>query len=745
MPLRISGKHLFAFALLVLCSLAGVARAQKAVFGNGGPGPLKADHLTVELVSAGPEIAAGGSQTLGFVFTLEDKWHIYWKNAGFAGFPPSADWKLPKGVTAGDLQFPQPERLPFQGAVDYGYEDNVTYPVVIHAGPKVKPGKDGTLHLATHLKWLVCREQCVPGSADLGIDLKLVPAGTVVAQQGTQAGPIASALKHIPAAPRDGFSAHAVSDGKHIALTFITGSHETDAEFYPLDEQLLQDNADQPIESLDNGARIYLTLLPNTPAPKQLHGVVELNDDESYQITADVAPGAVTLPASASSTNDAESPAKSSVSTSSNITVWSALVLALLGGVILNLLPCVFPVLFLKALSLVQSSGEERQRSRTHGLVYTAGVLVSFWAIVAVLLVLRSGGARFGWGFQLQSPGFVAVLALLLFFFALSLSGVFELGLSLTSAGDSLTHKQGLAGSFFTGVLATVVATPCVGPFLGVAIGYALSQPPLVTFLVFTALALGLALPYLAVSFFPGSMRWLPKPGAWMETLKQVTAFPLYATVVWLVYLYGRLFTSGDVTESLTQSAVLLAALLVLAIAAWVLGRWYRSRVATVIAVAIAVLAVALPFIERPSAAELAAARAASSTDAGTASTSTSPGKSRAWKPFSQAGLDAARAAGQSVFVDYTAAWCLSCQVNEKLVLRTAEVQAALQKGNFLLMRADWTQYDSAITNALSAVGRSGVPTYVIYPAAAGSKPDVLPEVLTKSVVLSAIQRNSKP
>ena len=578
MHLRAVGKHIVTLMLLILCGFACTGRAQKAVFGNGGPGPIKADHLTVELVSAGPDIAAGGTQTLGFVFTLEDKWHIYWKNAGFAGFPPSVDWKLTRGITADSLQFPQPTRLPFQGAVDYGYEDNVTYPFVVHAAPNAKAGKDGTVHLSAHLKWLVCREQCVPGTADLGIDLHLVPVGTAVAQQGTQVGPIASALKHIPAQPRENFSAHAVSDGKHIALTFITGTQESDAEFYPLDEQLLQDNAEQPIDSLADGARIYLTLLPNTPAPKQIHGVVELSGDESYQVTADVIPGAVAMPASPESSASAAGGAPSGAA--SDVTVFTAIALAFAGGIILNLMPCVFPVLFLKALSLVQSSGEDRQRSRTHGLVYTAGIIASFWAIVAVLLALRGGGARFGWGFQLQSPGFVGILALLLFFFALSLSGVFEFGLSLTSAGDSLTRKQGYAGSFFTGVLATVVATPCVGPFMGVAIGYALSQPPLVTLLVFTALALGLALPYLALSFFPSLMRWLPKPGAWMETLKQITAIPLYATVIWLVYLYGRLFTSGDPASSTYQAAILLVALLLLSVGAWILGRWQHSRLA---------------------------------------------------------------------------------------------------------------------------------------------------------------------
>ncbi len=710
--------HLMAL-LAVCCLLSGGTRAsaQKDAGGNGGPGPVKGQHVTVEMVSAGPEIAVGGTQTIGFVFTLEDKWHIYWRNAGFAGFPPSVDWTLPKAITAGPLLFPAPTRLPFQGAVDYGYEDNVTYPVVLQADKQAKPDSNGNVHLQAKVKWLVCREVCVPGTAELGLDLKLVPAGTQVSTQGTQVGPLAAALKHIPAQPRDGFSAQAVGNGNNISLTFITGTHETDAAFYPIDENLLADNAEQPLDSLDNGARIHLTTLPNVPLPKTLHGVVELNDDEAYEITANVVPGPASAVQVSSSVNGGSGSAE-------KLTVISALLLAFAGGIILNLMPCVFPVLFLKALSLVQSSGEEQKRLRVHGLVYTAGIVASFWVIVGVLLLLRSGGNRFGWGFQLQSPGFVAVLALLLFFFALSLAGMFELGLSMMSAGDSLTRKQGFAGSFFTGVLATVVATPCVGPFMGVAIGFALAQPPLVTFLVFTALALGLALPYLLISFFPTLMRWLPKPGAWMEILKQITALPLFATVIWLVYIYGRLFTGADPAAPVFQAAMLLTAMLVLAVAAWVLGRWPASRIATLVAVLIVAGAVAIPFLERPDKAEAAVAAK--------------------WQPFSQAALDAARSSGKPAFVDYTAAWCLSCQVNEKLVLNSAEVQEQLRKGGYVLMRADWTQYDPAITASLTAVGRSGVPTYVIYPGKPTAVPDVLPEVLTKSVVLSAVERDTK-
>lgn len=706
--------------LLSLILLSHVALAQPSVQkdggGDAGPGPVKGQHVTVEMMSAGPEIAAGGTQTIGFVFTLEEKWHIYWKNAGFAGFPPTVNWTLPKGMNAGDLQFPAPTRLPILGAVDYGYEGNVTYPVVIRANENAKPDRNGNVHLAAKVKWLVCRELCIPGSADLALDLKLVPAGTEISSQGAQVGPLAASLQHIPKPLPSRFSAHATWNGDAIALTLITGTKEMDAEFYPLDENTIADSADQGIDSLDNGVRVHLVRAPKSEVPKTLRGVVELSGDEAYEIAADVVPGpAETVRPSGGVPGGAAA---------EKITVVSAVLLALLGGVILNLMPCVFPVLFLKALSLVQSSGEERKRLRVHGLVYTAGIVASFWVIVAVLLLLRGGGSRFGWGFQLQSPGFVAVLALGLFFFALSLAGMFELGLSMMGAGDALTRKQGFAGSFFTGVLATVVATPCVGPFMGVAIGFALSQPGWVTFVVFTALGVGLALPYLAISFFPAMMRWLPKPGAWMELLKQITSLPLFATVIWLVYLYGRLFTGGEPGQPPYQMAMLLTAMLVLAIAAWVLGRWPARGTATLVAVMIAAGAVAIPFVERPGKTEAAMATV--------------------WQPFSQPALDAARAGGKAVFVDYTAAWCLSCQVNEKLVLNTDEVQAALRKGGFVLMRADWTKYDASITAALTAVGRSGVPTYVIYPGNVGGVPDVLPEVLTKSMVTGEIEKQAK-
>ncbi len=400
------------------------------------------------------------------------------------------------------------------------------------------------------------------------------------------------------------------------------------------------------------------------------------------------------------------------------LTTLTAIGLAFLGGIILNLMPCVFPVLFLKGLALVQSGNEERSRLRSHGLVYTLGILVSFWIIVAALLILRAGGNQEGWGFQLQSPTFIALLAAGLFFFSLSLAGQFELGLSLTSVGGGLAQKQGYTGSFFTGVLATIVATPCTAPLMGAAIGFALAQSAGVTFAVFTALALGLAAPYLLLSFNPAWTRLLPRPGAWMETLKQLTAVPLFATVIWLVWVYGHL--SSATSLGVDRVALLLAGFLLIAIAGWALGKWPARWSSAIVAVVLIAIGLAIPLYQPKN-------------------------TTLTWAPFSQQALDQARASGHPVFIDFTAAWCLSCQVNERLVLRSSDVQRQFADNKVTLLKADWTQYDPEITKHLASVGRSGVPTYVIYPGRANSTAVVLPELLTKDIVLNALAKNLKP
>jgi len=520
-------------------------------------------------------------------------------------------------------------------------------------------------------------------------------------------GALGEALGKLPQPLPAGMRASAIGDAKHILVTLTTGKRQQDAQFYPFDPLIVHDAAPQPFQLLPNGVKIFLERDPDsTSLPGTIHGLIKLSDTEAYDVTAAIAPGTVPPP-------PVDLKKATNGTTPSDTSVWSALGFAFLGGILLNLMPCVFPVLFLKGLALINTSAQERTHQRVHGLLYTLGIVVSFWAIVAVLLILRAGGRELGWGFQLQSPTFVAVLASLIFFLALSLAGQFELGLSLTSAGGSLAQKQGFAGSFFTGVLATVVATPCMGPLMGAAVGFALAQPGWVTFLVFTSLALGLALPYLALSMHPEWTRVLPKPGAWMETLKHLTAVPLFGTVIWLTWVFGNFF-AGDGVDRIGW---LLAGFLTLAIAGWALGRW-PARWGSGIT-AIALIAVALYFpLHKPKPDTLI------------------------WQPYTAASFAAARASGQPVFIDFTAAWCLSCKVNERAVLQSADVEAALTKGHFQLLKADWTNYDAVITEQLSSLGRSGVPTYVIYPAGGNSNPDLLPELLSKDVVLTQISRD---
>ncbi len=724
-------------ASFLFASVCVAAQAQLVSVGDGGPGPYKAEHVTAELVSLAPSVAPGSSVEVGLVLSLEEHWHVYWINAGDSGEPPTIKWTMPEGVTAGPIQFPVPSRLPLDILMDFGYEDNTAFPVKISVAPNVKPGR---IHLDAKIGWLVCRESCIPEKAHMGIDLTVAPN----AQPGPEVGALGAALKAIPPALPESWNLSASGSKSTLAVTFHPDEpvKAEEVEFYPYDPDLIVDAAPQPVLKLSGGRyRICLARADDPshpgqypPLPAGLHAVLKLSDGEGYEFNAPVIPGDTSdcdgAAASASSSGAHGKSAKQAAA-ANPLTVLPAIGLAFLGGIILNLMPCVFPVLFLKGLSLVQSHGEARKHMRAHGLVYTLGILASFWLIVAALLIVRGTGQHIGWGFQLQSPTFIAILAAGLFFFALSLAGQFDLGLSLTSAGGSLAKQEGYTGSFFTGVLATVVATPCTAPLMGAAIGYALAQSAFVTFAVFTALALGLATPYLLLTFEPAWMKLLPRPGAWMETLKHLTAVPLFATVIGLTWVYGRLHITGENGAESDAIGYLLLCFLLVAVAGWTLHKWPARWFSTLAAVLLIAAGLAIP-LSRPG--------AVVSAGAAQQGTVQSPGH-LAWAPYSQAALDQARAAGHPVFIDFTAAWCLSCQVNEKLVLKSAEVERQLTQHKFTLLRADWTQYSPEITAQLSSLNRSGVPTYAIYPATGA--PDVLPELLSKDAVLSAIQADA--
>jgi thiol:disulfide interchange protein/DsbC/DsbD-like thiol-disulfide interchange protein len=696
-------------------------------------------HLHVQMVVPSTSLNRGESAKAGLYFKMEPGWHVYWKNAGDSGEPPHTKWTLPEGISAGPLQFPAPQRLPLGPLMDFGYEKEVLFPFELKVAPNAHPGA-ATLH--AKIDWLVCREVCIPGKAELEVTRTVADHSGKSGTVEPDATLYSRLIGGLPQPQPAGFKAMLQPTPTGLRLTVQTGEKETQAVFFPGDQDVLSNPAPQKLTPTSKGLILDLTKDPNLAAnPVQLKGVLELSRGRAFEIIAPS--GAGTLAGSTPSPSAAESSAAAATSPSVPSSPQPAgavgsqgsestpslpqppvpglariVGLAFLGGLILNLMPCVFPVLFIKGLALVQSGNEERHELRKHGLVYTAGILVSFWVLVAVLLSLRAAGAHLGWGFQFQSPVFLSLMAALLFFLGLSLAGQFEIGYSLTSAGGSLAAKQGYTGSFFTGVLAVVVATPCTAPFMGAAIGYALAQPAAVTFAVFTALALGLAAPYAALTFQPAWTRILPRPGAWMEVLRQAISIPIFATVIWLAWVLAQAYGASVL-------AALLAGLLLLAIAGWFLGRWPARRWATGVAATLMLGVIALSVF---------AAKGLVVQPSNSASRQSQNG----WEPWSAAAVARYQAEGRPVFVDFTASWCLSCQVNERIALTQPQVRKAFADANVALLRADWTEHDEAIEKALNSLGRSGVPAYALY-APGKAAPRLLPEVLTPGIVTSAV------
>ena len=699
-----------ACAVAVLALVAGVLPASAASDSADAP------HVHVRLVVVPDSLTAGGDAKAGLSFKLEEGWHVYWQNAGDAGEPPHMHWTLPNGVTAGPLQFPAPQRLPLGPLMDFGYENEVLFPFMLHVA---KTAKTGPAVLHTKVDWLVCRATCIPGKAELELTRNIsTQKPTESASDAALYDRFAARLPQgLPASDRVVFT----PAGAGFALQIATGQRESEAAFFPSDQGILDNPAPQSLTPTADGALLLLKKDAGLSAtPAALNGVLELAGGRSYVLAAQPGPIDATLLRRAIASASQEVPLQGGEQAKPfEHSLGEIALLAFVGGILLNLMPCVFPVLFLKGLALVRSGNEERRTLRSHGFVYTAGIVVSFWALVGVLLSLRSAGSVLGWGFQFQSPVFLELLAALLFFLGLSLAGQFELGLSLTSAGGALAAKQGYAGSFFTGVLAVIVATPCTGPFMAAAIGYALAQPAAVTFAVFTALALGLAAPYVALTLQPAWTRWLPRPGAWMDILKQATAVPIFATVIWLAWVLAQAYGAALL-------AVLLACFLVLAIAGWFLGRWQGKRWAGVVAALLLLVVVLAGFYAPQKLISESTPAAQSATGLG-------------WQPWSSEAVSQYQAQGRPVFVDFTASWCLSCQVNERIALDQPEVKQAFAQANVVLLRADWTRRDESITQALTALGRDGVPAYVLY-RPGQSTPILLPQVLTPGIILDALK-----
>ena len=687
--------------LVLLLAAPGLAAAQI--------GKAPKDLVRARLVSEAATLAPGRTVTLGLHLAMKPGWHVYWRNPGDSGLPPEMAWRLPEGFSVGPTQWPAPERIPVQTLMNFGYEGEVTLLVPLRVPETLAAG--GTASLSGTLSYLVCEEICIPGSAELALDL---PVGPTAEPDPAQARLFADARAALPEpAP---FPVRAVREGESLALRLDRPGGApaiADPAFFPYAESAL-DNAAEQILTGDGGAqRLVLKPGDGKVAPEALGGVLTFDEAGTRKAYA-VGPEPEAAPAAA-----AAAPAPAASPESEHLTLWSAAGLALLGGLVLNLMPCVFPVLSIKVLSLVKQAGETRARVRWHGLAYTAGVLASFLGLAGLLIALKAGGAGVGWGFQLQSPVVVALLAYGLFAVGLSLSGVVHVGGRLAGIGDGLTRRAGYQGSFFTGVLATLVATPCTAPFMGAAVGFALTQGAAVGLLVFACLGLGLALPFLALTAFPGALSLLPRPGAWMETVKGALAFPVYATAAWLVWVLAQQVGPDGLLGAL-------GGLVLVGFAAWA---WERARAAgrlgTGLARATAVLALA---------GALGLAAALDGQRAGAAGMRLAGRE----EPFTQARLDALRAEGRTVFVDMTAAWCITCQVNERTVLNREAVQAAFKAGSVAYLKGDWTNQNPEITRLLERHGRSGVPLYLVYRGRGEAR--VLPQILTEAVVLDAIK-----
>ncbi|MFO1397893.1 MAG: protein-disulfide reductase DsbD family protein [Burkholderiales bacterium] len=688
--------------------------------------PVKTEHVEAELVSERTALVPGQTTTVALRLAMQDGWHTYWQNPGDSGLPTTLAWTLPAGVTAGPLQWPAPQPLPAGPLVNYGYEGQVLLLSDIVVPADAPAGESMTL--SAKAEWLVCRETCIPEEAKLELVLPVAQRSDPYPQWGKA---IAATRDALPAKV-PGWVFAAKGDGPKVTLT-LTGpagaATPSGVHFFPFQEGRIEPSGKQPFVRDANGTFVLTLPVANqlTPGFTQVAGVITSANGfatggapvKSMIVDTPLAGAVVAGPkpvaAPAPALNLAPAPAADGLS------LFTAIVFAFFGGIVLNLMPCVFPVLSLKALSLAAPGHGNRDKLRLEGLAFSAGVVATFVALAAILLAFRAAGEQFGWGFQLQSPAMVTGLALLFFVLALNLSGAFEFSGLVPSAAGDWSVRNRYANAALSGVLAVVIASPCTAPFMGAALGFALAQPAVLTLIVFVALGAGMALPFLLLSWFPGWRRLLPKPGAWMERLKQFLAFPLYATVAWLAWVLGAQVDNDAVVR-------LLVTLVVVAFALWA-WRTYRMGAARAFSVVAAAGLAAAAFVAWP----LFSGAAAAGTDARAAAKAGSD----AWQPFTPGIVGELTAGNKAVFVDFTAAWCVTCQVNKKLVLNDGGVQEAFAKSGVELVRADWTRRDPQIAQALAALGRQGVPVYVLYRP--GKEPLLLPEVLQKQTVLDAI------
>jgi thiol:disulfide interchange protein len=664
--------------------------------------------------------------TIAVRFQIAPEWHLYWKNPGDAGLAPKAQWTLPEGFSVSDFQFLTPHKIATESAVDYGYDrELVLLATITPPKPPTRNFTSKDFTLKADLTWLVCRESCIPGDATLELNTAsltpkaLAEANTLIEQTRKKLPePLAKANLTLESATAT------AQDGKALlTLRFAGDNAKNITDFFP--EELSGFTINHANIKVTNGT-VTMTLTPSRKDSKltEVKGLVMLGE-KGYELSASV---------KSAETGGGLLNQDFKTGGGESLSIWLALLFAFIGGVILNVMPCVLPVISLKVMGFVEQAGSGASKSIQHGLMFTLGVLLSFWVLALVAVLLQQAGEQVGWGFQFQSPGFVVAMSVVMFVFGLNLVGVFEFSAPSVSGEVSQTlSRRDAIGSLMNGVLATTLATPCTAPFLGSALGFAFSQPPHIIFAIFSVVGLGLSMPYLILAAKPQWLKFIPKPGDWMIRFKQVMGFFLFATVVWLLSVMGAQLGAEGVVATV-------GLLLGIGVACWAIGSFIdfsssttRKAIVWSVAIVIAISSYYLAFERYLNWRNFDAK----------VITSTKQGSGIAWQTFSLASVEEAVRSGKPVFIDFTADWCFTCKVTEQTVFESEEVQEKIKALGVVPVKADWTNRNDEITQLLKKFGRSGVPLYVVFPAGKLDEPIVLPEVITKELLIEALEKSS--
>lgn len=663
----------------------------------GGPSNVKAS-----LISERKDAVAGDVFHIALVQDINPEWHTYWRNPGDVGDPTRITWQAPQGIIIGDIKWPSPSQLPYGDFVNYGYSGHVVLPIEIKIPQNQAPGP---VELKAQVEWLECKDICVPGQSDLSLVINIATAKN----DSENSSEIKTTIAALPKA-FVGQANYQIGETLNIGLAGDAAKNARTAYFYPYEVSagaLIDHAAPQIMEIGPNGLSLKLKKSPSFPKAelKNIGGVIQIDGEKTFTIDAQNA----ALPAGVSGHGP-----KLELDFAE---LGRASLLALLGGLILNLMPCVFPILAMKVFGLSKIAHGENNIARRYGLLYGLGVIATFAILGAMIFALKAYGAAIGWGFQLQNPIFLYLMVILIAAIGMNLLGLFEFGTSLQGIGANLAQKSGDSGAFLSGALAVAVASPCTAPFMAAALGYAAVQSPIIGLVVFLSLGIGFALPFVLLTFTPNALKFLPKPGKWMDVLKKILSIPMFLTAIWLMWVLSKV--SG--ITMLANVIIVIAMMFTYFVSKSQGAAKLNQKISLYSLLLLIFLGLGTAFFVKPQ----------NNMNASTAAVN--------HEIWSDAKVEEARAQGKIVFVNFTADWCITCKVNEKMVFENAKVQEAMKNNNVTYLVADWTNRDDEIARALSSHGRLGVPLYLIYQPA-NSEPVVLPQILTTQVVIDALE-----